>query len=44
MHEESTIGSSTRWLTSGERSVAAYLIDGEKWRKRKKEASAAGFL
>jgi hypothetical protein len=35
-------GSSMRWLAGGERSAAAYLGDGETWRKRKKEASAAG--
>jgi hypothetical protein len=35
-------GSSMRWLAGGERSAVAYLGDGETWRKRKKEASAAG--
>jgi hypothetical protein len=39
---ESANGDLMRWLAGDERSAAAYLGDGERWSKRKMEASATG--
>jgi hypothetical protein len=44
MSEESTNGSSTRWLAGGEQSAAAYLGGGEKVTQKGRKLQPLGVL